>query len=929
MSAHLKQLVEAWDPSGDADLPDEVALALDSDPEFRAWFDARFAAAPKAEDAVPDGLAGRVMPKEPEAAPKPANRRRWVLGAIGLGVTGLAAASVGFVVLGAGGGMGVMLMGSAPVDLDGTYDGSQSSARDSGLTAGHEPLPKGAQIRMRKDEIDRLRELGYPQPENTHPDADSLGLPVAADGGDVGRWLSDLGYADGGGEPTKAIPRATTIVELDPHHVEYTESNAPDASRPHTGEHTVTIIQGSTSTTRPVGDPPPSEAMSADPAIRMSRIDHKGVTLYDDDQIVEMVKAVVGQQLPKLRYQCYEPALEAGTSFSGTWTLGFTVGTTGDVTEATAVGRDVKGIATAPRAPAFVNGFVTTAEDAQSTFSIDVDAASYTQARKALRDGGLPPRDEVRVEEFVNYFPYDYAPPIDGEPFAVHAEAAPSPWGGTELVRIGVQGRKIAADDRAPAHLVFLVDTSGSMASSDKLPLVQQSLKMLVNELKDGDTVALVVYAGSAGVVLEPTAMSDKATILRAIDQLSAGGSTAMGAGIAAAYQLAADGYEPGATNRVIIASDGDANVGTVDTGSLSTFIEGYADKGITLTTLGFGSGNYRDSRMEQLADDGDGNYFYIDGEAEARRVFVDRLTGTMQVIAKDVKLQVDWNPAAVESYRLIGYENRDIADRDFANDRVDAGEIGAGHQVTALYEVTLAARPTGSWATMHVRSKAPGRDSPSVEREYPITADIAKPSLVETTRDFRIALGSAELAERLRGSPYGADYGYEQVAELVAGARRAEYPQDDELAELVGLAGRLDAAPPADDAADVADFERCLTSKVRTWQFQPIASAVPVSKSVAFNPRYDAATRPPPLGVATIRVPAAQPFTSVEVKCSAVRARANFVDGVARVPDVPTNEDCTVFFKGGVPAQFKPVRGGMLLDCVVVGGTTRCRAPE
>ncbi len=267
-----------------------------------------------------------------------------------------------------------------------------------------------------------------------------------------------------------------------------------------------------------------------------------------------------------------------------------------------------------------------------SEFSEDVDTASYTRARRTLRSGHLLASGDIRVEEFLSFVDYDCRPPPASDPFAVHVQGAPSPWAAdTHVLRVGLQGRRVPADQRAAVHLTFLVDTSGSMQSDDKLGLVRASLRMLVEELQDGDTVALVACAGSAGVVLEPTPMSRRDEVLSALDRLVAGGSTAMGRGISMAYTLAQSTAEAGAVNRVIIASDGDANVGTVDVGELSSFIEGHADRGITLTTLGFGTGNYQDHRIEQLANDGDGNYFYIDGPDEARRIFVDELAGTLR----------------------------------------------------------------------------------------------------------------------------------------------------------------------------------------------------------------------------------------------------------------------------------------------------------
>jgi len=446
-----------------------------------------------------------------------------------------------------------------------------------------------------------------------------------------------------------------------------------------------------------------------------------------------------------------------------------------------------------------VNGFVRTAEDALSTFAIDVDTASYSMTRRQLTDGYLPAAASVRVEEFVNSFDYEYRQPAPGSPFAVDFEASPSPWNPrSHIVRVGVQGRELTQAQRKPVHLTFLVDTSGSMQSADKLGLVRKTLTMLTNELRDGDTVAIATYAGNTSVVLRPTAIGQRGTILRALDGLSAGGSTAMGAGIDLAYGLADESFVSGAVNRVIVCSDGDANVGQTSHDALSATIKGYAAKGITLTTVGFGTGNYNDTMMERLANDGDGNYAYIDSEREARRVFVDKLESTMEVIAKDVKIQVEWDPTQVVSYRLIGYENRDIADKDFRDDKVDAGEIGAGHQVTAVYEVMLAEGGSGPLGTVRVRNKAPGPEAPAVERDFALQRSVIRGSVGETSAQFRVALASATFAEVLRGSPFVGEVSLQQVGALAAEAQRAEYPADAELVWLIRRAAGL----PRDNVA-------------------------------------------------------------------------------------------------------------------------------
>ncbi|MFM7290824.1 MAG: vWA domain-containing protein [Planctomycetia bacterium] len=331
------------------------------------------------------------------------------------------------------------------------------------------------------------------------------------------------------------------------------------------------------------------------------------------------------------------------------------------------------------------------AETPLSTFSIDVDTASYANVRRFLTSGRLPPPDAVRIEELVNYFSYDYPPPAGDRPFSVTLEAAECPWrSDRRLVRIGLQGRDIDRRERPAGNLVFLVDVSGSMGAADKLPLVKQGLAMLVEELTEGDSVAIVTYAGDAGLKLPATSGDQKAKILAAIDSLSSGGATHGSAGINLAYEQAAERFIRGGVNRVILATDGDLNVGVTSDEALVDLIKQRAAGGTFLTVLGFGQGNLQDAKMEKLADNGNGVYAYIDGVREARKVLVEQLTGSTITIAKDVKIQVEFNPAQVASYRLIGYENRIMAARDFRDDRKDAGEIGAGHSVTALYELEL-----------------------------------------------------------------------------------------------------------------------------------------------------------------------------------------------------------------------------------------------
>lgn len=336
------------------------------------------------------------------------------------------------------------------------------------------------------------------------------------------------------------------------------------------------------------------------------------------------------------------------------------------------------------------NPFLETRHAPLSTFSIDVDTASYSNVRRYITDGQLPPKDAVRIEELVNYFEYDYPQPVGDVPFSVTNEVAACPWNTKhKIVSIGLQGKKIALDNTPPSNLVFLLDVSGSMNSADKLPLLKQGLKILTNQLKPQDRVAIVVYAGSSGLVLPST--NDKNEILRALDNLEAGGSTNGGQGIQLAYKIAQDNFINNGNNRVILATDGDFNVGLTGDDELVRLIEQKRQNNIFLSVLGFGTGNLNDSMMEKLADKGNGNYAYIDSSEEARKALGQQVAGTLYTIAKDVKIQVEFNPAKVAGYRLLGYENRLLANRDFNDDKKDAGEIGAGHSVTALYEIVPA----------------------------------------------------------------------------------------------------------------------------------------------------------------------------------------------------------------------------------------------
>jgi Ca-activated chloride channel family protein len=342
------------------------------------------------------------------------------------------------------------------------------------------------------------------------------------------------------------------------------------------------------------------------------------------------------------------------------------------------------------------NPFLPAATNPLSTFSIDVDTASYSNVRRFIDSGSLPPKDAVRVEEMINYFTYDYKEPDGDKPFAIDLEATACPWDpGHRLLRVGLKGREVSNEQRPASNLVFLLDVSGSMTSAERLPLIKQAMRLLVDKLTDKDRVAIVIYAGGSGLALSSTSGSEKEKILRAVEELKAGGSTNGAEGIELAYTVAADNFIKGGVNRVILATDGDFNIGVTNQGDLIRLIEEKAKTGVFLSVLGVGTDNLKDSTMQKLADKGNGNYAYLDSLDEARKVLVQQINGTLMTIAKDVKIQVEFNPARVASYRLIGYEKRMLRKEDFNDDKVDAGEIGAGHTVTALYEVV----PAGSGA--------------------------------------------------------------------------------------------------------------------------------------------------------------------------------------------------------------------------------------
>ena len=430
-----------------------------------------------------------------------------------------------------------------------------------------------------------------------------------------------------------------------------------------------------------------------------------------------------------------------------------------------------------------------------STFSIDVDAASYSNLRRFISNGQEPPKNAVRIEEMINYFDYDYKAPANGDPFSVYTEMSRAPWNDKHLlIHIGLQGKIIPTQNLPPSNLVFLIDVSGSMNQANKLPLVKKSFKLLVDQLRPQDHVAMVVYAGAAGVVLEPTSGDNKKKILAAIEKLSAGGSTAGGAGLHMAYDLAKENLKKEGNNRVILATDGDFNVGESSNEAMEDLIEARRKEGVFLTVLGYGMGNLKDSKMEILADKGNGNYAYIDNLIEARKVLVNEFGGTLFTIAKDVKLQLEFNPARVQAYRLIGYENRKLNDEDFNNDRKDAGDMGSGHTVTALYEIIpvgvnsdfysvdkLKYQPgnalsttkvSDEWLTVKLRYKLPAGD----KSKLLVHTLSGKPvALNSSTTDFRWAASVVAFGMMLTESPYINGWRQDDMVALAETARGAD----------------------------------------------------------------------------------------------------------------------------------------------------------
>lgn len=473
------------------------------------------------------------------------------------------------------------------------------------------------------------------------------------------------------------------------------------------------------------------------------------------------------------------------------------------------------------------NSFLKVSDNPLSTFSIDVDAASYSNVRRYLNQGELPPTGAVRIEEMINYFQYDYPQPSNDQPFSINTEISDAPWNNKhKLVLVGLQGKKIPTQSLPPSNLVFLVDVSGSMDEANKLPLVRSSMKMLVDQLREEDHVSIVVYAGAAGLVLKPTSGQNKTRIKEAIDNLEAGGSTAGGAGIKLAYKVAKEHFIEAGNNRVILCTDGDFNVGESSNDAMERLIEKERKSGIFLTVLGYGMGNYKDNKMQILADKGNGNHAYIDGIMEAKKVLVNEFGGTLFTIAKDVKLQVEFNPAKVQAYRLIGYENRMLAKEDFNDDEKDAGELGSGHTVTALYEVIpvgvksaflknvdplkyqsnetplTRSSQTDEIMTVKFRYKAPAA-SASKLIEHPLK-DNQLP-IHKTSDNYRFAAAVAEFGLLLRNSSYKSDANYDQVIRLATRAKGTDREgYRAEFIRLVESAGLLAGAKTSRDEDEI-----------------------------------------------------------------------------------------------------------------------------
>ena len=458
-----------------------------------------------------------------------------------------------------------------------------------------------------------------------------------------------------------------------------------------------------------------------------------------------------------------------------------------------------------------VNPVHRVADQAVSTFSIDVDTGSYSNTRRFLNDGRLPPVDAVRAEEMINYFDYQYPQPNSIHPFSVTTETVDSPWKQhAKLIKIGIQAKDLATKQLPPANLVFLVDVSGSMDAPVKLPLVKQTLRLLTEQLRPQDKVTIITYASGEKLVLEPTSGDQKDKILRVIDALQASGATAGEQAIQLAYQQAEKAMLKNGINRILLATDGDFNVGITDFSTLKGMVAEKRKSGISLTTLGFGTGNYNEQLMEQLADAGDGNYSYIDNKNEAKKVVQRQLSSTLATVAQDVKIQVEFNPATVKEYRLVGYENRMLKQEDFNNDKVDAGDIGAGHNVTAIYEIVPVGQQgwlndsryqtptktnagnTSEYAFVNVRYKLPNQDK-SILLNHSVP--VGRKSLSQASNDTRFAIAVASYAQQLKGGEYNGAMGWDQIIQLAQQSAKPDpYLMREEFVELAKIAKNLSA---------------------------------------------------------------------------------------------------------------------------------------
>ena len=453
------------------------------------------------------------------------------------------------------------------------------------------------------------------------------------------------------------------------------------------------------------------------------------------------------------------------------------------------------------------------AQQPVSTFSIDVDTGSYSNTRRFLNNGRLPPVEAVRLEELINYFDYAYPQPKGNQPFVVHTETVDSPWqANAKIIKVGIQAKDLAVSQLPPANLVFLVDVSGSMMAENKLPLVKQTLRLLTEQLRPQDKVTLITYASGEKLVLPPTSGKEKDTILRAINELQAGGATAGESAIQLAYKEAEKAFIKNGINRILLATDGDFNVGITDFDTLKGMVAEKRQTGVSLTTLGFGTGNYNEHLMEQLADAGDGNYSYIDNKNEAKKVLQRQLSSTLATVAQDVKIQVEFNPATVKEYRLIGYENRMLKQEDFNNDKVDAGDIGAGHNVTALYEIipvgkqgwldesryqqkTATSGSKNEYAFVKLRYKKPNQsESILISQAIPVGS---KP-WSEADKQTRFALAVAAYGQQLRGGQYNGKMGWDNIIQLAQSSAQPDpYGLREEFIELVKIAKSLSAKQP------------------------------------------------------------------------------------------------------------------------------------